>query len=499
MNHIKSSKITLRFTILLIIGWGTHVVALGQQTVITAEKRGATRTIEQSKIATDLADRKEDTTGTLFLVAVSNKDAALKQLGDPAKQELLDEKTIDIFGLRVDGFKIIEQEIFKPNASELTMRAKKELLQGDLDAASRLLKQLAALQGSASLEQLQKAATIAKQDGALWIARDSQQAIASFELAHSYQNDDMFVLDTLIRLYKIVGKNDLALKHAQTLVFFAEHLLASAPTNNNWHLGLCASLNILADVLQTKGQLDKALALYKRSLDIREKLAANEPKNSRWEKRFTSNEWQYELSVNRQRIADILEKQGHPLNSLHAEPAKSIKTRKKLAAHGTSDTTWQSYLWVDSIKLISMSRSQGRIAEALSYSQHNLAAFEKLATSDPSNNLLQRDLSANLDNVAGILQTLGQRDKALDLYQKSLTVRENLAAREPKNSAWQANLVASYVLLSNLHPDPVNTDMVRKYLTSALAIAKKLSAAEALNDEQKGWPADLQKRVNDLR
>ena len=76
-----------------------------------------------------------------------------------------------------------------------------------------------------------------------------------------------------------------------------EALAARDPANTQWQRDLSVSHDRIGDVLVAQGDGPGALAAYRKSLAIAEALAARDPANT---------EWQRDLSVSHNRIGDVL-------------------------------------------------------------------------------------------------------------------------------------------------------------------------------------------------
>ena len=134
--------------------------------------------------------------------------------------------------------------------------------------------------------------------------------------------------------------------------------------------------NNIGDVLVAQGKLDEALKAYRDGLAIRERLAAADPGNTRWQR---------DLSVSYNKVGDVL-------------------------------------------------MAQGKLDEALKAYRDSLAICERLAAADPSNTQWQRDLSVSYDKVGDVLVAQGKLDEALKAYRDGLAIRERLAAADRSNT-----------------------------------------------------------------
>ena len=93
------------------------------------------------------------------------------------------------------------------------------------------------------------------------------------------------------------GTTEEALAAYRRSLAIREKLAAADPGNTEWQRDLSVSHNKIGDVLLAAGRREEALAAYRRSLAIRETLAAADPGNT---------EWQRDLSVSHDKIGDVL-------------------------------------------------------------------------------------------------------------------------------------------------------------------------------------------------
>jgi tetratricopeptide (TPR) repeat protein len=74
---------------------------------------------------------------------------------------------------------------------------------------------------------------------------------------------------------------------------FAEKLAAQDPNNTGWQRDLTVSSIKIGDVQRARGKLDAALKAYEDGLDIREKLAAQDPSNTDWQRDLWVLMWRF--------------------------------------------------------------------------------------------------------------------------------------------------------------------------------------------------------------
>jgi hypothetical protein len=110
-----------------------------------------------------------------------------------------------------------------------------------------------------------------------------------------------------------------------------------------------------------------------------------------------------------------------------------------------------------------------------------LVIDQRLADKDPSNTQLQSDLAVDHDKVGDVVKAQGDLAGALAAYRENLAIRQALAQKNPSNVQSQTDIVASFYKLASSGDDP------QANLTEALAILKRLEAADTLPPDKKGW------------
>jgi hypothetical protein len=108
-------------------------------------------------------------------------------------------------------------------------------------------------------------------------------------------------------------------------------------------------------VLVPQGDGPGALAAYRTGLTIREALAARDPANT---------EWQRDLSVSHDRIADVLVVQGDGPGALAAY-RKGLAIAEALAARDPANTQWQRDLVLGFMKLSEVTGDNAYAEKAL--------------------------------------------------------------------------------------------------------------------------------------
>ena len=233
-----------------------------------------------------------------------------------------------------------------------------------------------------------------------------------------------------------------------------------------------ASIKI-GDVQSARGNLDAALKAYQDSLAIAEKLAAQDPSNT---------EWQRDLSVSFDRIGDVQSARGNLDAALKAYQ-DSLAIREKLAAQDPSNTEWQRDLSVSFDRIGDVQSARGNLDAALEAYQDSLAIAEKLAARDPSNTGWQRDLSVSINKVGDVQSAQGNLDAALKAYQDGLAIRERLAAQDPSNAGWQRDVWVSMWRLAQIDGGGVSWTEVLERMEAMKARGVLLPTDEPLLEQ----------------
>jgi tetratricopeptide (TPR) repeat protein len=80
-----------------------------------------------------------------------------------------------------------------------------------------------------------------------------------------------------------VGRHEEALAEYRRSLAIADKLAAADPGNTGWQRDLSVSHNKIGDLLMTAGRREEALAEYRMGLEIAEKLVAADPGNTGWQ------------------------------------------------------------------------------------------------------------------------------------------------------------------------------------------------------------------------
>ena len=273
----------------------------------------------------------------------------------------------------------------------------------------------------------------------------------------------------LFQLYRAGGRNADALAASQRM-----EALASDDRQR------MIAQTFAADILISQGDRDGAMVRYQRSLDIAERLSAEDPASAELASRLggalefaaprlTAPGFLYrrspqptrgtqiierpalpnlpslpnradaswsrarELSVLLIRLGDLRLSQGDA-NGAIANYRRAEVIRRNLAQADPDSSDLQRDLAIPAIKIgdIYLSRAEfGRAREAFEFS---LAIFERLAEADPLSADRARDLSGLLLKVGDVSLGEGDPNGALEQYRRGLDIAERLSAADPSSA-----------------------------------------------------------------
>ena len=178
----------------------------------------------------------------------------------------------------------------------------------------------------------------------------------------------------------------------------------------------------------------EAHAAYRRSLAIRETLAAADPGNT---------QWQRDLSISHIKIGDVLVARGERAGCAGGIPRGASRSREKLAAADPGNTQWQSDL---SIRLQQDRRRAGGgrtargCAGGIPPEPRDLArSWPPPIPATPSGSATW---SISHHRIGDVLRAAGRREEALVAYRRSLGNRRDTRRRRSRQHAVATRPVA---------------------------------------------------------
>ena len=381
-----------------------------------------------------------------------------------------------------------------PGASAAAVNAAQALRRGNTEPAEALLRtqEMAAVQSAegegdvaTKLAERRRAATLARERGALALQHDVRSALAAYQQATEYEPEDVWSWYFLGDLYIATGDLATAGHSYREAQRHSAAALEAQPDSEQRRRDLSVSHNRIGDVLVAQGDLPAALAAFRTSLNIDKALAARDPGNT---------QWQRDVSVSHKKIGNVLIAQGD-LTAALAAHRTGLDIAQVLAARDPGNTEWQRDLSISHNRIGDVLVAQGELPAALAAYRTGLDIAQVLAALDPGNTIWQRDLSVSHDSIGGVLVAQGELPAALAAFRTGLDIDQALAARDPANAQWQVDVVVACSKMGSCGALP--RDDMRVHLQRGLDILNRLHDAGRLPPNQ-DWRVWFTNRLDEL-
>ena len=154
---------------------------------------------------------------------------------------------------------------------------------------------------------------------------------------------------------------------------------------------------------------------------------------------------------------------------------------------------WQQDLSLTHQAIADILAKRGAYAEALEHFQKRLALAQPIAAADPSNATLQRGLGYTHVKIGDLHRAQGATQRAIEAYRAALTIRAALAAANPQVSALALEMVFVRWTLADLGDDALAN------MEAIVATLQRLKSAGLLNPQQAGLLPSAEARLAKLK
>jgi len=211
-----------------------------------------------------------------------------------------------------------------------------------------------------------------------------------------------------------------------------QKLAAAAPGDVSLQFDLLGTMLNLARIYEQFGDLDRALDLQQRRLQIEERLQAS----------HDSQELRYTIAASLIGIGEVKLWLGDFDSALDYEQRALVMNQALLDANATSlqmlRGVWRSHGWAAMVL-----RLDGRYAEGAAESRKALAISEQLAARDPNNSDFQRFLIADNQSLCECLAYDGSFSEVPSLCRKALAINEDMVKSDKNNVQASADFANS--------------------------------------------------------
>ena len=279
---------------------------------------------------------------------------------------------------------------------------------------------------------------------------------------------------------------------ATDAVALMRSLASEIPGNPGWQRDLADTYDGLGEVLQAQGRLKEALAAYRASAAIAERVASELARKEQAGTEATGR--QRDLAARYVKAGDVavaLSGEKGALDDALESYQASLAIDQRLAAADRDDARWQYGLLVAHEKIGDVFRMQGELEQALASYRAGQAIAEALLAAEPGNLAWRRAFSVSQIKIGDVLAFAGKSEEALASYRLSNTIAERVIierATDPAIAQWQHHLAISHDRIGSvLQAQGDLVAALREYRTSVM-IAGRASAADPANS---AWQRDL--------
>jgi len=273
------------------------------------------------------------------------------------------------------------------------------------------------------------------------------------------------MLIALARNYATLDNPELLRQRTGQAMGLIDVFAADAPSDLAFQNDLAVAYDQLGDVLQAQGRLKDALASYRASAAIAERLADDPSYTGR----------QHDLAVNYIKVGDIDLARG-ALEEALVSYGTSYDLAQRLVNVDPGNGLWQDVLLAAQQKIGDVQRLQGELDAALVSYQAALAIAARFVTRDGGNADWQRRLATAHIKVGDVLAVQNKSHEALASYRASHAIAERFA--ESGGTGWQSDLGTSLERIGAILESQGDLVGALKEFRANLAIAIRLAAAD---------------------
>jgi tetratricopeptide (TPR) repeat protein len=276
-------------------------------------------------------------------------------------------------------------------------------------------------------------------------------------------------------------------------------LLVEIPGNPAWQRDLAESYDALGDVLAAQGRRRDALAAYRMSAAIAERVTTEPPntaprsetaqRSDSTTPRSETTSRHLDLAARHVKAGDAAVQQGLLDDALESYQA-GLAVDQRLATADRSDPRWQHGLLIAHEKIGDVFRVQGELEQALASYRAGQGVAETLLAAEPGSLAWKRAFSVSVSQIkiGDVLALAGKPFEAMASYRVSNGIAERVTSTDPGNAAWQNHLAITHDRIGSvLHAHGDLVAALRQYRVS-IDIASRAAAVDPANSV---WQRDL--------
>jgi tetratricopeptide (TPR) repeat protein len=177
---------------------------------------------------------------------------------------------------------------------------------------------------------------------------------------------------------------------------------------------------------------------------------------------------------------------------------KSLQLRERLARQDPDSAQARRDLSVSYNQLGEVSMQLGDLKAAREYLGKDLKLAEQLARQDPDNAQARRDLWISYTKLGRVSMQLGDLKAAREYFENDLKLAEQLARQDPDNAQAALDLVISFYEQGQVHRAAKQYPEAGAWLRKAVDQLLRLEAQGKLPPAKKMWLTNMEKELNAL-
>ncbi len=266
------------------------------------------------------------------------------------------------------------------------------------------------------------------------------------------------------RALKATGELAKALDNFRQGIAITNGLSASSPNDQLLKRDLAFASVFLGDALKDSGDLKEALAAQRAASALLEPLVTQTNAQSR-----------RDVSVARQRIAEVLEKMGDKRGALGID-LELLVVDEELAKADPSNALARRDIYIDHYKIAFLQEAIGEMKAALANQRICIALCEAQVVANPASSESRDDLSVGYFRLGEMLENSHDLQEALVNYKKALTIKEAMSIADPSNADERGDVSEDQMKVSDVSLKVGERAGVLDGYMKALAIRQELVA-----------------------
>ncbi|MDQ4123357.1 MAG: protein kinase [Acidobacteriota bacterium] len=287
-----------------------------------------------------------------------------------------------------------------------------------------------------------------------------------------------------------VGETSAMLESYRKSLEIREKLAAMEPANHEFRRELANSLENLGDALHITGELRKALENYEKAREIIVELAAKDEKQWLYLARLHNNIANVQGFPGRSNLGDV---RGATENY-----RASMEITRKLYESDPKNTKYRFGYALYLRNYGNILLFKGDAAAALEQVKAALPLVEAWYREEPENRTPRDMMSGTLSKLSDVYAELGDFPRAIEFAKKAIAIDEPAYLADPKD-ARAREVYIFYMKLASVLSKMKNFDEAEKYLRKSLAIVQSAASENAANTELKSDLAEIKHKIANLK